>query len=215
MARSGTVRWRNLLVGLHVITSVGWMALALVLVVLLTHGMRTGDAHAYRMADLLDDDLLLHLANASAFTGLMLAGLTRWGYTRHWWVTTKFAMTLSQLYVGIFILGGHLDRLAAGLQRSATGVAVATVLMAGALAFQTWLSIAKPWRLTPWTTGKAGPKPPDWLFAAALAVPVIDYSTATFVFGHPAPLLTVLTVIGYPIWRAARARPATAGDPIR
>ncbi|TYB60204.1 hypothetical protein FXF51_31910 [Nonomuraea sp. PA05] len=144
MARSATAPWRHLLVGLHVISSVGWMAFALALVVLLSHATRTGDAHAYRMADLLDDDILLHFANAAAFSGLMLAGMTRWGYTRHWWVLLKFVMTLCQLYAGIFILGTQLDGLAAGSQRSATGVTVATGLMASALAFQAWLSVAKP-----------------------------------------------------------------------
>ncbi|AQZ63236.1 Sll8025 protein [[Actinomadura] parvosata subsp. kistnae] len=212
MARSGTTPWRHLLAALHVLTSVGWMAFALALVVLLSHATRTGDPAGYRMADLLDDDILLHFANASAFTGLMLSGMTRWGYTRYWWILAKLLMTLGQLYAGIFLLGTRLDALAAGSREPATALVAGTGLMASALAVQTWLAVAKPWKRTPWARA-AAPEVPAWMLAAAVAVPVADYLTATLVFGHPAPLLTVLTMIGYPIWRAARAggrRPARA-----
>ncbi|MFI6316860.1 hypothetical protein ACIBG8_05040 [Nonomuraea sp. NPDC050556] len=205
MARSSTTHWRNLLVGLHVVTSVGWMALALTLTVLLSHGMRTGDTHAYVMATMVDDQILLHLANASVFTGLMLAGMTRWGYTRHWWVLVKLVVTLSQLHVGIFLLNPR-------LQAPTAGLVVATALMAGALALQTWLSVAKPWGRTPWTTTAGKPEVPGWMLAAAIAVPVADYLLATFAFGHPAPVFTVLALLGYPLRRAfplLARRPAT------
>ncbi|MFI6317818.1 hypothetical protein ACIBG8_09895 [Nonomuraea sp. NPDC050556] len=200
MARSGTTHWRNLLVGLHVVTSVGWMALALALTVLLSYGMRTGDTHAYVMANVIDDEALLHLANASVFTGVMLAGMTRWGYARHWWVLVKLVVTLSQLYVGIFLLNPKLQGLATGAEPS-TALMVATALMASALAAQTWLSVAKPWKRTPWTTTTAKPEVPGWMLATAIAVPVADYVLATFVFGHPAPIFTVLGILGYPLWR--------------
>lgn len=212
MARSGTTHWRNLLVGLHVVTSVGWMALALTLTALLSYGMRTGDTHAYVMANVVDDQILLHLANASVFTGVMLAGMTRWGYARHWWVLLKLVITLSQLYVGIFLLSPRLYGLTTGAEPTTT-IVVATALMASALAFQTWLSVAKPWKRTPWTTTISKPEVPGWMLAVAIAVPVADYLLATFVFGHPAPLFTIVAILGYPLWRAFHRtthRPAAA-----
>jgi hypothetical protein len=65
-------------------------------------------AHAYAMAHLIDTHVLVYLANAAAFSGLMLAGLTSWGYLRYWWVLAKFAITVTQLYLGIFVLSPRL-----------------------------------------------------------------------------------------------------------
>jgi hypothetical protein len=40
------------------------------------------------------------------------------------------------------------------------------------------------------------------MFLFATGVPIIDYLLGTFVLGFHLPLLTLLTAIGYPIWRA-------------
>src|SRR5690606_12416850 len=97
---------RDLLVWLHAVTSVAWMSQALALLALLLTGLNTSDPgirlSAYTMAEVLDEGVLLHLANTSIFSGLMLSALTPWGYFRYWWVFTKFVITLSQLYMGIF-----------------------------------------------------------------------------------------------------------------
>ncbi|MGV9774108.1 hypothetical protein [Streptosporangium sp. NPDC003464] len=199
---------RNLLVCLHVVTSVGWMSQALALFALLVHGMTAGDPRAYGMAEVLDAEVLVHLANASAFTGLMLAPLTRWGYFQYWWVLVKFAITMIQICVAIFLLSPRLTALADGGQADSAALAAGTVLMASAIAFQCWLSVAKPWRRTPWTgTPPKPPAPPGLLVSFIIAVPLLDYLLASRL-GHPAPLLTVLTAIAYPIWRRRRlARP--------
>src|SRR3954464_14629776 len=103
-------RWRQAVVWLHVVTSVGWMGQALALFVLLALGLGSEDSAtriaATSMAHEIDTVLLAPLANASAFTGFMLAASTAWGYFRHWWVLAKFAVTLVQLYAGIFLLSG-------------------------------------------------------------------------------------------------------------
>jgi hypothetical protein len=64
-------RWRQLVVWLHVITSVGWMGQAVTLVSLLAVSLTDpGNAvAATTMARHLDIGLLAPLANASAFTG--------------------------------------------------------------------------------------------------------------------------------------------------
>ncbi|MFC3450116.1 hypothetical protein [Amycolatopsis speibonae] len=140
--------WRQLTVWLHVITSVGWMGEALALFTLLAISRTTTDgairAAATSMAHEIDSLLLAPLANASAFTGFMLAAATAWGFTRHWWVLAKFAITLVQLHAGIFLLSGALrDSVVAAPTPPA--LVAGTALMASALAFQAWLSIAKPW----------------------------------------------------------------------
>jgi|GEM_PF-1598555 len=183
---------RQILVWLHVLTSVGWMSQALALFTLLSYGMTAGDRQArhsaYAMAEVLDAHVLLYLANASAFTGIMLAALTRWGFFVHWWVLTKFAITLSQLYVGIALLSPDLAAAARvagqGGDPPVRGLLVASLPMVSA--------ICRP---------AAGSHQMLWY---AVAVPVADYLIGTFVLGVPMVGFALLTAVGYPIWRAYR-----------
>ncbi|GAB3153983.1 hypothetical protein GCM10027290_47790 [Micromonospora sonneratiae] len=197
--RSG--QWaRQLLVWFHVVTSVGWMSLALTLCAL----MLWDEPAAYDAALMLDKELLQHLGTSSAFSGLMLAALTSFGYFRYWWVFVKLAITLIQLNLGIFLLSPNLDTATPG---KSGALAIGSALMASAIAFQAWLSVAKPWRQTPWTDPRAKPRQfPTWLYLAGIAVPVFDYTFWPFVFGAPAPIASLLIAIGFPFWRRARLR---------
>ncbi|WP_434219639.1 hypothetical protein [Amycolatopsis nalaikhensis] len=179
-------RWRQAVVWLHVVSSVAWMSQALALVVLMASGAPT-------MAERLDSVLLAPMANVSAFTGLLLAGATAWGYFRHWWVLTKFALTLVQLYAGIFLLSPALHR-AADTQTVAGLQIAGASLMASALAFQAWLSIAKPWRKTPWSPAAKPPTAPTWVFIAGIGAPVVDVA-AGLALGYPLPALSLVTLI--------------------
>ena len=67
-------RWRQLTLWLHVLTSVGWMALAVVLLTLLVLARTDGGATAFAataMAAHVDIALLAPMANASSATGLI------------------------------------------------------------------------------------------------------------------------------------------------
>ncbi|WP_410569211.1 hypothetical protein [Amycolatopsis sp. cmx-4-61] len=178
-------RWRQAVVWLHVVSSVAWMSQALALVVLMSSG-------APEMADRLDSVLLAPMANVSAFTGLLLAGATAWGYFRHWWVLTKFALTLIQLYAGIFLLSPAL-RESADTGTVAWPQIAGAALMASALAFQAWLSVAKPGRRTPWSPAAKPLTAPAWVFAAGIGTPVIDVA-AGLTLGYPLPALELLTL---------------------
>ncbi|WP_188192719.1 hypothetical protein [Nonomuraea sp. SYSU D8015] len=203
---------RNLLVWLHTVTSVGWMSQALALLALTAHSMLTGDRTGYEMAHLLDTHVLLHLANAAILTGIMLAAMTRWGFFRYWWVLTKFAITMTQLYAAIFLLSPSLTALAEGRRATDPALLAATALMASAIAFQAWLSVAKPWKRTPWAEARFDvPPPPGWATAVTVLALVLDYLLAEVVFGHAAPLFTALTAVGYPIWRGFRLAGRTSG----
>ncbi|MDX8145254.1 hypothetical protein SK854_24295 [Lentzea sp. BCCO 10_0061] len=202
-------RARTLLVWLHVVTSVGWLSQAVALLALVLHGMRTGDLNAFRMARYLDHEVLAIMANTSAFSGFMLSATTPWGYFRHWWVLAKFVITVSQLYIGIFILSGNLQEALNG--HVTAWMPVGTALMISAIAFQAWLSVAKPWGRTPWANSKVKlPTASTFTFVAALVIPVIDFAISLW-RGNPMPLLMLITVIGYSIRRAARARRRSSG----
>jgi hypothetical protein len=196
---------RNLLVWMHIVTSVGWMSQALALLALMLLAMSDPGARdaAIGMARMLDRQVLAQLANASAFTGFMLAALTPWGYFRYWWVLGKFAITVVQLTIGIFFLDPDGTVLSAA----------AAALMMSAIGFQAWMSVAKPWKKTPWAQDtKRLPTAPPRLFVICFAVPIVDLALSLY-FGFPAPLFSLLTVIGYSIRRSANLRRLTARGP--
>jgi hypothetical protein len=208
-------RWRQAVVWLHVVSSVAWMSQALALLVLLVSGSPSA-------ADRLDSTLLAPMANVSAFTGLLLAGATAWGYFRHWWVLTKFVLTFVQLYAGIFLLSAALR------ESAATGVVpwlqpVGTALMASALAFQAWLSVAKPGKKTPWSPAAKPPTAPAWVFVAGIGAPIVDVA-AGLALGYPLPaveLVMLIALLGFerrgrrrraqlPSGRSPRSAPAAS-----
>jgi hypothetical protein len=211
-----TKRWRQLTVWLHILSSAGWMAQAMTLCVLLSVGLGAEDDSvrdaATSMAAAVDARLLAPMADASAFTGIMLAAATPWGFFRHWWVFTKFTITLVQLFLGIFLLSPVLAHsvIAGPSLRQVVG----TALMAGAIAFQGWLSVAKPWgRTRPGRRPAAGTAPP-WVFVLTVLGGLADLALA-LVIGHPLPLLSLgLIVVGLarrPTWVGSRtARPIPA-----
>jgi hypothetical protein len=205
-------RWRQALVFLHVISSVSWMTAAAALAILL--GLSRADpgaaTAAVAMAHHLDLYLLAVAANASATTGFVLAWTTPWGLVRHWWVAAKAAITLVQLYAGIAILSPVLDDLARGAEPAPAALVAGTVAMAGAVAVQAFLSVAKPWGTTP-VARRSRTRPPraPWpLPAAGVAAPLVDVGL-TVALGFPAPLaeVVVLVVVAVARRRALVRRP--------
>ncbi|MGZ3143101.1 hypothetical protein ACVDFE_14125 [Lentzea chajnantorensis] len=202
-------RLRTLVVWLHVVTSVGWLSQAVALLALVLYGLKTGDGSAFRMARVLDHRVLAFMGAASAFTGMMLSATTPWGFFRHWWVTAKFAITVVQLYAGIFILSDNLEAAAQG--HVTPWLPVGTACMISAFSFQTWLSVAKPWGRTPWADpGVKLPAASAKAFALALVVPAADLAIGLWA-GSPAPFLMLVTVIAYAVRRAARGRRRWSG----
>jgi hypothetical protein len=213
-AGKGAVAVRRVLVALHVVSSVGWMGLAVALLTLLAAiagGVGPDAAGFARAAAHLDGTALAFLANASAFTGLVLATTTPWGLLRYWWVSVKFVLTFVQLYLGIFLLHGVLDGLSSAPGPVlARDMAIVSGLMAGALATQVWMSVAKPWGRTPLGRGRGAPGP-VWLVALGVAAPAVD-TAGGLLAGHPLPVvsLAVLAVIAGGRLSAARAGRAAA-----
>ncbi|MEU4744710.1 hypothetical protein AB0G02_30200, partial [Actinosynnema sp. NPDC023658] len=179
---------RKLLVWVHVVSSTGWMSMALALFVVVDHALSAPERRsAFEAAELLDVQVLQFMATTSAFSGLMLSGLTAWGYFRHWWVLAKFVITFSQLYVGIFVLSPNLHPGGSPLL-----MRVGSLLMASALACQVWLSVAKPFNRTPWAARTKPRTAPPWGFALCLAVPALDYALGRLLLGGSLPAVSLL-----------------------
>ncbi|MFD9960436.1 DUF2269 family protein [Amycolatopsis sp. NPDC058986] len=213
-AKKTSPRWRQAVVWLHVLSSVVWIGEALALMTLLVLGATTDDPRvrvsATSMAHVLDTTLLAPMANAAAFTGILLAASTAWGFFRHWWVLTKFVLTLAQLYAGIFLLSGAL-RDSVEAARAGAPVPIGwpliagTALMAGVLAFQAWLSVAKPGKRTSWSPTAKPRTAPAWIFAAGIAAPLAD-TTAGLLLGYPLPALSLLMLATVLLTRPTRLR---------
>ncbi|MEV4202289.1 hypothetical protein [Micromonospora globbae] len=209
-------RWRQLTVWLHILTSVGWMAQAMTLCVLLAVGL-AADGSAARdaatsMAHVVDGRLLAPMAGVSACTGIVLAAATPWGFFIHWWVLAKFAISMVQVYLGIFVLSPTLtDAMTGG---PTLRLVVGTALMASAIAFQGWLSVRKPWGTVRGGRRATGPSGPRWVFVATVLGGLAELTLA-LVLGHPLPLLSLILIIVVlscrPRWSGARRlRPARA-----
>ncbi|HKS46479.1 MAG TPA: hypothetical protein VJT49_15480 [Amycolatopsis sp.] len=176
-------RWRQSAVWLPILTSVGWMTLALVLFTLMVTASASDDpvvrVGAMSMAHRLDLRLLAPLANTSALTGFLLAAATPWGFFRNWWVLVKFVITTVQLNLGIFLLSPALqaaeEAARAGEPNPVAGPQMAgSAFMAGAISFQAWLSVTKPWRRTPWAGAGKLPAAPRWVLVGAVCGPLAD-----------------------------------------
>lgn len=218
-----TKHWRHLLVWLHVISSTAWMSGAAALAILLTLSRTDPDlaGAAVGAARHLDVYLLAVAANASTSTGLVLAWTTAWGLVHHWWVAAKAAITLGQLVIGIVLLSPVLDELAAGGTPAPAALVAGTAAMASAVAFQAWVSVAKPWPRTPVARRERArgrtrlPQAGSPLLAAGVLAPLGD-AALTAALGVPAPLLevVVLVVVGVARRRAlSRSAPGPAPDP--
>ena len=212
--------WRQLLVWLHVVSSVGWMSQAAALSVLLftaigggSPSLRTGAAES---AKILDTTVLVYSANVATATGLLLAVTTSWGFWLHRWVALKVVLTTGQLYLGIAVLSPRLDAAVAAVRAGgADGVALlgfAGALMASAFAVQVWLSVAKPGGRTRRAARVRRPATaPAWLLALAVVAPLADTVLGITLTG-PLPALSLLAlVVALVVRRRRRSAGASEG----
>lgn len=103
------VKQKNWLISAHVVFASIWFGTALCLVIM---GLRNvhatnGDAlyAVNKMAKFLDDFVIIPAATLSLLTGFFLSWLTSWGFVKHYWVITKWFLTVSLIVFGTFWLG--------------------------------------------------------------------------------------------------------------
>ena len=200
---------RQLMVTLHVLTTVGWMTMALAQTALIMHAIGTSDKQTQRaaltMTQFLDEQVLEPAAVATAYTGLMLSALTSWGLFRFRWVAIKFAITVGGLYLGIWWLGHWLDEAVLANENGGIGPIKHSVVwgcaLIAAMAFAAWLAVAKPWgQLRTNQRARRQPETHSAVWIAALLVPFVDYAL------HQQGLLMLATVVAYASYRAWQSR---------
>jgi hypothetical protein len=98
-----TPRLRKLTLTAHVVSSVGWLGAVAAFLALAVAGLTSHDAQmvraAYLAMDLTTRFVIVPLALAALFTGLVQSLGTPWGLFRHYWVLFKLLLTVLAVLV--------------------------------------------------------------------------------------------------------------------
>lgn len=98
-----TLHLRKLALTADVTTSVGWLGAVAGFLALAVAGLTSGDDQTVRAAyvamDLIARCVIVPLGLASLLTGLVMSLGTRWGLLRHYWVVSKFMITVLALVI--------------------------------------------------------------------------------------------------------------------
>jgi hypothetical protein len=153
-------RTRRVLVLLHVLTSMSWIGVDLVIGVLSFTGLSTDDprtmATAYGGLALFAVPLLLALGLGTLATGILLGLGTRFGLLRYWWVVVKLVISVVLTVLVIVALRPTLGE--AAVETSTVDPTLADrladvrltmvfppLVSTTALVVTAWLGVFKPW----------------------------------------------------------------------
>jgi hypothetical protein len=154
---------RKLVLTAHVTCSVGWLGAVAGFLVLSIAGLTSKDPAIVRAAyvamNLLGQFIIIPLSLAALLTGLIQSLGSHWGLFRHYWVLTKFTLTIG----ATLLLLLHQFTAVAGAARRVSATAAGTLPDVGRLGTQlvadagvavlvllvnTTLSVYKPWGRT-------------------------------------------------------------------
>lgn len=147
--------WRNALLSVHIVTTVGVLGTDLVLLTLGLTGLLGSEPETvYPAAAVVGTRLVAPLAVAALATGLLLAFLTPHGLLRYWWTAIKLVitagLTAAVLFVLLPALGAAAEAALAGQEPTAQRLplVVAPALASVLLVVAVLLGVFKPaWRL--------------------------------------------------------------------
>ena len=147
----------------HILSSVSWLGVDLVMGALSLRGLTTDDpqtlATAYGALAVFCVPLLLTLGLISLTTGVVLGLGTRFGLLRYWWVVTKLVISLVLITLVLIALRPTLldaatqtalvdGTLAERLTDVRRNMIFPPIVSTSALLFASWLSVYKPWGVT-------------------------------------------------------------------
>lgn len=159
---------RKLTLTAHVVVSIGWFGAATGVLALGIVGLTSEDAGlvsaAYLATEVIWKFVIIPFSLAALVTGLVQALGTQWGLFRHYWVVTKFLITIGAVILLLLHTGSLLPALVSSAQSAPRVEGVAghhhggipprihlVVAASGTLVLlfiATTLSIYKPWGRT-------------------------------------------------------------------
>ena len=145
----------------HVTSSVGWVGAVAVFLALAVIGLTSKDEATVRGAYLVMAPaawfVLVPLAHASLFSGIVLSLGTSWGLIRHYWVAVKLVITVFSTVILMIYMGTfrQMAGIAADPMMDLEHVRNASPLLHAVLALAlllaaTWLGVYKPFGVTPY-----------------------------------------------------------------
>lgn len=156
-----TPRLRKVALTAHVAVSVGWLGAVVAYLALAITGLSSENAPlvrgAYLCMELIGWSVIVPLAFATLATGLVQSLGTEWGLFRHYWVSTKFIMTVVATIVLLVHMPkvSHMAEIAAGTviapgdsRQLRVGLVIHPAAGLLVLLAATVLSVNKPWGRT-------------------------------------------------------------------
>ncbi|CAG7657543.1 hypothetical protein ACFQI7_35100 [Paenibacillus allorhizosphaerae] len=108
MAYKLSMKQKNILVVLHVISVAAWFGATLCMLLLLLYVKKAenGEQLYYILESMhiLDDNLIKYPALLTLFTGVLLSLWTHWGIAKYYWVVVKLILTIVTILLGIFFI---------------------------------------------------------------------------------------------------------------
>lgn len=154
-----TPRLRKAALTAHIAFSVGWLGAIVPYLALAIAGLTSRDVQmaraAYLSMEVIGWFVIVPFSFAALLSGLVQAFGTQWGLFRHWWVLTKFALTI---FASVILLLHMQDvsrvaRVARETVLTSAEFRPELIHAAGGLFVLlviTALSVFKPWGLTPY-----------------------------------------------------------------
>ncbi len=149
----------------HITFSVGWFGAVVPYIALVIAGLTSHDVQlvrsVYLSMELIGWYVIVPCSFAAMLSGLVQSLGTQWGLFRHWWVLTKFLLTI----VAIPILLRHMQDVSRVVARMEQGTMLSTAdfrpdlihAVGGLLVLfvAMTLSVFKPWGMTPYGRHRA------------------------------------------------------------
>ncbi len=111
------VKQKNWLVSAHVVSGAIWLGTGLCMVIMGVRNVNAPNAEALyainEICKFLDDFVIIPTATLSLLTGFFLSWFTNWGFVKHYWVITKWLLTLSAIVFGTFWIGPWINAMTA------------------------------------------------------------------------------------------------------
>lgn len=164
---------RRLVLTIHIVSSIGWIGVYLVMLTLVITGLTASDPGvvraAYVVMQVIDANLTVPITLTMLVSGVVLSVGTKWGLTRYYWVLVKIVISAVLTALVLAWQEGRLAAAAAAVSavdsglpaNPSNGAIMPPIVVITAALVATVLSVYKPWGRTPWAarkrlTGAAG-----------------------------------------------------------
>ena len=157
-----TLKQKHWLLSAHIVFAALWTGTVLCMFLLSWSNIKTSDSDIlyalHSVVNLLDDYVVIPAAIGSVLTATFLCWLTNYGFTKFWWVISKWFLSISLIVFGTFWLypwSNEAEAIALSQGTSAfntvlyswdvKGILIGTIIQTLLLILIIGISVIKPW----------------------------------------------------------------------